>query len=102
VKRSVYTAGTVVTCRPGHTSSTAREPATVRAYYIFLARRGTSAHTDRNARWFGPFATMAQARLIRTSAFSLGLAADEAEATGCVEQHAGDMKELPWRQLANA
>ncbi|MGH8599108.1 MAG: hypothetical protein ACRET1_00485 [Burkholderiales bacterium] len=74
----------------------------MRAYYIFLARRGASAHTDRNARWFGPFATMAQVRMIRTSAFSLGLAVDEAEAARRVKQHAGDMKETPWRQLANA
>lgn len=101
MKRSVYTAGTVVTCRPDNTSSTTREPATVRAYYIFLARRGASAHTDRNARWFGPFATMAQARVIRTSAFSLGLAIEETEAAR-VEQRAGDMKESPWRQVANA
>jgi hypothetical protein len=102
VKRSVYTAGTVVTCRPDDTSSTAQEPSTARTYYIFLARRGTSAHTDRNARWFGPFATMTQARMIRTSAFSLGLAVDEADAAGRVELHAGDMKETQWRQLANA
>ncbi|HEX5464939.1 MAG TPA: hypothetical protein VFW88_09530 [Burkholderiales bacterium] len=102
VKRSVYTAGTVVTCRSNNSSSAAREPSTMRAYYIFLARRGTSGHTDRNARWFGPFATTAQARMIRTSAFSLGLAVDEAEVARSAEQHAGNMKEAPWRQLANA
>jgi hypothetical protein len=97
MKRSVYIAGTVVACKPGNASSATRKSQAM-AYYIFLAGRDTAAHTD-HVRWFGPFATMALARMIRTSALSFGLAVEE-NAVGAKQLTAPE--ESQWPQLASA
>lgn len=91
-------------CRMGHTSSTSRELSPIPNYYIFLARAGASLRSegiDSNARWFGPFATMTQAQMIRTSAFSLGLVANETEAASSRKKHVGDTRKPQWHNLAN-